>query len=284
MAQIPPKSHTIQTGKVGVEAAHGFGDGLFCAPLIKEIGKKHQSPVTVAVRAHCKDAFFNLPFVSQIIEIPDMYHGTKTLKQHGFKYIYQITQNVKFFEFKRDDDGHSLIDTPLLTGRQIGISNFDQRPLFAATEKELTAGRSLDSSEPTIAIESVYKSAQSWAKPEHMMQIIQQFAKTHRILWLSNQGAPKGTDDMLRFTRRECIMALQHCEYFFSVGSGFFCASLALPAPYQPSRTICLWTDNLYRYEKRIKEEKWHPWITWVHNQEELNHTLESLAKSWKKN
>lgn len=278
MGQVPPKSSKVQNGKVGVESAHGFGDGLFNAALVKAISEKHGAKVAVAVRPHCKDAFYNLPFVSEIIEIENMNHGVKKLRQLGFEYVYQITQNVKFFEFKGHDNNHSLIDTPMLVGRQLGINHFDNRPLFIPTEQERQAGEKLKSDKPTIAIESVYKSAQSWAQPHHIARIVAKFKDTHRIMWLSNEGAPKlpNVHNMLGYTRRECIMCMQHCDIFFSVGSGFFCASLALPRDLQPKRTICLWTDNLYRYEKPLGKLQWNPAITWVHNDEELNSALES--------
>lgn len=275
MAAISQKDGPVQAGKVGVESAHGFGDCLFNAPLIKAIGEKHGTKVTVTVRPHCADAFENLPFVDRVVKVQEMHHGMKWLRENGYKHAYQITQNVKFFEFRQHDNRHSLVDTPTLTGKQIGVQ-FDPRPLFAASGREHSAAKTLPDDKPIIAIESVYTSAQSWAQPAHIMQIVDKFKDTHRILWLSNSGCPKinGVDDMLRFSRRECIMCLSRCRYFFSVGSGFFCATLALPREFQPKNTVCLWTDELYRYEGRLTETKWNPQITWVHGPQQLNEVL----------
>lgn len=277
MEAIPPKGSTLQRGKVGVESAHGFGDCLFNVPLIKAISEKHKTKVTVTVRHHCADAFNNLPFINDVIRINEMHQGEKLLRERGYEYVYQITQNIKFFEFRNADQNHSLIDTPLQTGRQIGL-DFDNRPVIIPTKEESSVLNQLTSKLPMIAIESVYTSAQSWANREHIMQIVDAYKDSHQILWLSNKDCPEVTnvDNMLRYTRRECIMCLSKCDYFFSVGSGFFCATLALPRRLQPKKTICLWKDELYKYEKRLDEEKWNSEITWVHNANELTAALES--------
>jgi len=257
---------------IGVESAHGFGDCLFNAPLIKSIKEHHGDEICVGVRPHCKDAFYNLPWIDKIIEIPDMNHGANLFKKLNCSKTYQITQNVKFFEFREQDHKHSLIDTPTITGRQLKLPEFDPRPIFMPTEREAATVAEFDS-RPTIAIESVYKSAQSWAKPQAFTNIVNRFKDTHRILWLSNENAPqhKNVDNMLRYTRREVIMCLQLCDIFFSVGSGFFCSSLALPSNLQPKKIVCLWVDDLYRYEKRLTELNWHPNITWLHHHKELD-------------
>jgi hypothetical protein len=276
--EVPPR-------EVGVEAAHGFGDCLFNVPLIRELKILHNTKIGVAVRPHCKDAFTNVRWISEIIEIPHMWHGLPALERLGYKRRYQITQNAKFYEFRdAHHPDHSLIHTPLWTGRQLHCpKDFDNRPLFFPTTEELMVGSRMKAeNRPTIAIESVYGSAQSWADKRAFDMILAKYAHTHRILWLSNEGAPKipAVDDMLRFTRRECIMCLQACEIFFSVGSGFFCASLALDPDKQPKKIVCLWTDDLYRYEEPLAEYKWHPDITWVHNHQELNQCLNQLQRS----
>jgi hypothetical protein len=207
-----------------------------------------------------------------------MNQGARKFKELGYEMSLQLTQNVKFFEFRQDDPNHSLIDTPLLTGKQFGIETFNQRPIFSPTLEEIEKTNSMISDQPTIAIEAIYKSAQSWADGRAFQSIRDRFPN-HRILWLSNEGAPKdkNVDDLLRFTRREAIMCLRACDIFFSVGSGFFCSSLALPSYSQPKKTVCLWTDDLYRYEKPLAKHQWHPDITWVHNHDELNQCLKSL-------
>lgn len=251
-------------------------------PLIRELSHFHDSKVGVAVSPHCKDAFLNAPFISEIIEVPQMWHGVAKLKQLGYKRSFQITQNVKFFEFRDADPNHSLIHTPLLTGRQLNCPDFDNRPQIFLTPDEHRAGDRMKSGKPTIAIESVFKSAQSWADRKAIDMVVSKYCHTHRILWLSNEGAPQipAVDDMLRFSRRQCIAALRAVDIFFSVGSGFFCSSLALNEIHQPKKIVCLWTDSLYRYEKPLAEYKWHPDITWVHNHNELSTCLNQLRQS----
>lgn len=264
---------------VGVESAHGFGDGCFNAALIRELSKKYGSNVGVAVRPHCRDVFYNLPWVNEIIDIPHMHHGAAALKALGYQHIFQITQNVKFYEFTQHDPNHSLIDTPLWTGRQLGLPDFDQRPIFLPTQEEDESTQSMVTDQPTIAIESVYQSAQSWADNNAIEMVFNKYAPTHRILWLSNQGAPHhpNVDNLIRFSRRQAIMCLRACDIFFSVGSGFFCASLALAQHHQPKRIVCLWKDELYRYEKPIAEHQWHPDIQWIHNHQQLSTYLANL-------
>lgn len=281
MGNISPKSDGVQNvssaaRKIGVESAHGFGDGLFNVPLIRELSLKHETPIGVAVRPHCKDAFYNLPWVDEIVEIPHMNHGASKLERLGYERTIQITQNVKFYNFCQQDPTHSLIDTPLWTGRQLGIPDFDQRPIFEHTEEEYKSTRDMVNHQPTIAIESVHQSAQSWANDETIQTILDKYLNTHRILWLSNQGAPShpNVDNLLRFSRRQVIMCLKACDTFFSVGSGFFCASLALRNYMQPRKIVCLWKDELYRYERPLSIHKWHSDITWIHNQNELTSYL----------
>ena len=266
--------------RVGVESAHGFGDCLFNIPLIRELSIIHDTKIGVATRPHCKDAFYNIPCISEIIEIPSMGYGAEKFRHLEYDQSFQITQNIKFFEFRESDPNHSLINTPLLTGHQLNCpQNFDNRPIFIPTVSELEKTQSIIQDRPTIAIESVFTSGQSWADKQAFDMIVSKYSSTHRILWLSNHEAPKiqAVDDMLRFTRRECIMCLRACDIFFSVGSGFFCSSLALPTEHQPKKIVCLWIDDSYKYEGPLGEYKWHTDITWVHNKNELSECLTKL-------
>lgn len=267
---------------IGIESSHGFGDLCFNLPLIRAIKEKHNDEIWVASRPHCKDALYNTPFIDKIIDIPEMQHGIHKFKSMGFK-TYQITQNIKFFEFRNEHDPHhSLINTPLMTGRQLQCNDFDNRPLYYPTETEIQNTNSIISDKPTIAVESIYTSGQSWADTTAFNMILDYYSKTHRILWLSNNNAPRVpvVDNLLRFSRRECIMCLRSADIFFSVGSGFFCASLALPKEYQPKKIVCLWIDDLYKYEEPLNKYKWHTDITWVHNHIELKECLKKLQQS----
>jgi len=262
--------------RIGVESSHGFGDALFNAPLLKALSQRYGCKIGVAVRPHCADAFQNLPWVDNIIHIPDLHHGRAALKAAGYGPVHQITQNVKFHEFTASDPSHSLIDTPLLTGRQLGLEDFDQRPIFLPTAAEMSVGARYDDGLPNIAVESIFTSAQSWADQRALQIIVDAYKDSHRICWLSNNGAPQARymDDMLRWTRREAVTALQHCQTLFSVGSGFFCAALALPKHLQPKRIVCMWIDELYRYRSRLDTLRWHDNLIWVRNHSELEAVL----------
>jgi hypothetical protein len=264
--------------KIGVEAAYGFGDCLFNLPLIKAISEHYNQKVNVATKSHCVDAFMNIPFVDNIDIINNLNEGYSFYSRAGYT-AFQLTQNIKFEQFIALDGSHSLIDTPMLTGREIGIKPFNQKPIFIPTINEINDGNRYDDGMPTIAIESVFTSGQSWATQNDIDLIVDKFKDTHRICWLSNQNAPKTKyiDDMLRWSRRTCICALAHCGAMFSVGSGFFCASMALPKERQPKKIICLWIDSYYRYEKRIAELELHSNIQWIHNRDELIKALDEM-------
>jgi hypothetical protein len=283
MGQISPKNRNVQTGKVGIESLWGFGDLCFNLPLIKAISNKHQRKVSVAVASRCQDALINIPWISEIKIIEELGKGIELFKSLGYPNLYQITQNIKFYEYLKQDPSHSLIDTPHMVGKEIEAPDFDRTPIFIPTQKEIDkADNSFKSvSAPLIAVESIYNSAQSWATHQDIIAMIKVFKSLYKdaqFLWLSNKGAPdlEYVHNMLDFTRRECICALYHCEYFISVGSGFFCANLAIKPPKQ-IKIYCLWTDELYKYEKPLKQLNWDNKIVWIHNREELDNCLENL-------
>jgi hypothetical protein len=267
---------------IGVEAAYKFGDIVFNIPLIRAIHThlwktRYKDDVWVATIPPYQDALYNIPWVHKIIDISNMGEGITKLRELGCDPVFQVTQHAKFTEFHFNDPAISLIDTPAMTGRQLGLPEFDQRPIFLPTQFEISSTDSLVSQQPTIGIESVYTSWQSWADDKAFAAIVAKYINTHRILWLSNSGAPEHPqiDNLLRFSRRQAIMCLRACDIFFSVGSGFFCASLALPSHWQPKKIVCLWQiDPIAKYEKPIARHKWHNDITWLHNETELQQFL----------
>lgn len=253
--------------KVGVVSAHGFGDCLFNLPLIAALSRARGCKVGVAVEPHCADAFWNHPAVAEIVEISSMYQGEEKLAAAGYPERLQITQNIKFFEFRQHDGNHSLIDTARQTGLELGL-RFDHRPQIKLTYRELSTPLP---NGKIIAVESVYKSGQSWATKEAFKKIVHRH-RGDTILWLSNEGAPPGTHAMLDRSRRELIGCLPRCDRFYSVGSGFFCASLV--EGLAPRETVCLWIDDFYKYETPIADQGWNPAIRWVHNMAELEAAL----------
>lgn len=265
---------------VGVESAYGFGDCVFNVPLIKQLSIMYDHPIGVAVQAQCADAYANIPWISEIVHITNLHEGVTKLQQLGYGKVIQITQNVKFHEFIERHSDHSLIDTPLWTGRQLGLPDFNQKPIFLPTPQEEAISIELGDqlAKPTIAIECIAKSSQSWADSDAINTIVEKYVGTHTILWLSNQGAPQhqNVHDLLQYSRRQILTLLRHCQIFFSVGSGFFCGMLSLPPEHQPRKTVCLWIDEFYKYEKRLNELKWAD-IIWVHNHHELKAAIDGL-------
>lgn len=255
---------------VGVEACYGFGDGLFLAPLIKRIAERHGGPVEMAVQAQCADAFHNLPWVAKITHVNNLHDGMALFRDRP--HSYQITPNVYFPSFKESHPDHSLIDTARGIGRHYGLGDFDQRPIFLPSREDLEVRVNL--LRPVIAVESHYKSGQSWADKNSFKPILDKYGSTHDVLWLSNQDAPNhpNVHTLKNCSRRQVITLLSKAETFFSVGSGFFCASLALEVP--PQRIVCLWLDHFYCYERRLAELGWHQNIKWVHNMDELRANL----------
>jgi hypothetical protein len=249
---------------IGVEAAYGFGDGVFIAPLLKALADRQGFPVEVAVQKQCADAFVNLPWVRRIHHINNLGDGKRLFDGHVY---CQVTPNVHFPRFKERDPEFSLIDCARETGRAYGL-NFDQRPIIRLTDAE-----KLIWPKPYIMVESHHKSGQSWANRDHFLPVVEKYRHTHDVLWLSLDGPPLGARGMGECSRRQLISLLGGADAFFSVGSGFFCASLALP---KPPKTICLWIDDYYKYERRLAELRWNPDLYWMHNEAELTQWLRS--------
>lgn len=279
MGMLSHETSEVHGREIGVECAHSFGDTLFNIPLIKAIHDQYGHKITVATREPYRDGFYNVPWINEIITIGGMGYGVIRLRNLGYKHVFQITQNAKFPHYKTIDPEHSLIDTPLWVGRELGLPDFDQRPMFFPTQEEIDKTNSILTDQPTIAIESVARSGQSWIEWDDIKLIIEKYKDTHRILWLSNENAPNlpCVDNLLRFSRREVIMCLRAADIFFSVGSGFFCSSLALPQEWQPKKIVCLWRDMMYKYVNRLNELKWHKDLTWVQRKEELPKILSAM-------
>lgn len=267
-------------GTIAVESTHSFGDIMFNTALLKAMHDHFGVKITVAVEKQYEDGLYNLPWVDNIINTRGLGYGCISLRQSGlYDQVFQITQSAKFYHYKTLDPEHSLIDTPLYIGRELGIPDFDQRPIFLPTEDELNNTTEVITNEPTIAIESEARSGQSWATFDDIMQIVEAFKDTHRILWLSNRDAPEipSVDNLLRFTRREALACLRDVDTFFCVGSGLFCASLGMPENMRPKRTVILWRDIMYKYKNRLNELGWVEDLTWVDYKEQISDVIRNV-------
>lgn len=273
---LPHESSLSPTKTVAVESSHAFGDSLFNIPLIKAIHDHYGCKVTVGTREPYRDGFYNIPWIEDIVTIGGMGYGVLWFKNNGYKHVFQITQNAKFPHYKTIDQEHSLIDTPSWVGKELGLPAFDPKPMFIPTTDEISNTNSIVTTEPTIAIECEARSGQSWADAADIAAIVDKYRNTHRILWLSNKDAPDlpCVDNLARFTRREVIMCLRAADIFFSVGSGFFCSSLAVPEEFQPKKIVCLWRDQMYKYKDRLNELKWHKDLTWIDGKWDLTNFL----------
>jgi len=262
--------------KAGVEIAFGFGDSLFSMPAIKSIAEEHNCKVDVATQAQCADAFANAPFINEIIHIPTVWHGISHFQSKGYNYAYQLTPYAKFEEYKNNNGNFSLIDCSKKMASEQGIEVVDQRPLIYLTDTEQTIANEfidrIPNTKPIVGIESYAKSGQSWANQEAIDKIIAHWRDKAHILWFSNTKPHDGALDLVNFTRREIIAMLGRIDHFYSVGSGFFCASLT--ASNQPKSTTVLWIDHYYKYMGRIAELGWGDRIQWAQNIVELEAIL----------
>lgn len=252
--------------RIGLEACYGFGDICLNLPLIQTISAHYGFPVDVAVRADCADAFDNVPFIRHIHHCKNLWEGHAWFKSHKYDVVHQITQNVKFFEF-RQHGPHSLVDTPSATGRQLGLPAFDPRPqIYLRADEIAWADEWMADKKDYVILEAVYKSGQSWCDERAVRMIIN--AHRGKVLWASHTPAPAGST-AIPASRRHVIACIRHCRKFYSVGSGIFCGALALDR--KPPIT-CMWIDDLYKYEQHVRPE-WAK-ITWVHDHEGLASAL----------
>jgi hypothetical protein len=249
--------------KIGAETYRSFGDCCFHTPLLKSISEKYKTQVDVATHKSCADAFINLPFIKNIIEIENHIDGINKFKEEQYDHTFWLTSS-RYFPAHVPS---SLLNVQIFLARELNVSLPDRRPIFIPTKAELdTVGpRRFD-----VAIESEFLSQQSWATPFDIDLILKTF-RNQNILWCSKPEGPSGAH---RFdTRRETILALKNVEHFFCVGSGIFCASLN---GLSPINTYVLWTDGYYKYKKTMKSLKWDTSITWI---EDRNHLISVLNK-----
>ena len=251
--------------KIGVESAYSFGECLLNLPLIRALSRKYKSKIGVASLPNCKAAFENIPYVSEIVEIPTLGDGENALLKLGYDKCFQITPDVKFFEFRAQNNQHSLVDTPLLTGTQLGCTPFDQRPVFAPTPEEIEKTSMYLCDRPMIAFDSAAE-IDSQTEANVLRSIIESHVNSHIVLW-PGETPPFKSDSIFLIndlTPREQILVTRMCTCVYTTGRDFTFACLSLPSKYQPKKVICLWHDEIYNCRNRILQSCWHQDISWL--------------------
>jgi len=264
---------------IGIEMAHGFGDGCFSIPLIEELCKKHNSKAVVAVEKRCSDIYNHVPCVHDTVLIKAMHEGHKAIDaKYQIDEFYQITPHAYFYDFKAKDPNHSLTATTMAIGHFNNIQ-IDPRPKIYLSEEELYKAEEhilKRKRSPIIAIESEHFSGQSWSNATDFENIIKNNPNAV-FLWLSYREPPFEYPNLLhsgiRLSRRECIGLLKFVDLFINVGSGFFCASLSEDV--EPKESWMLWTDDLYKYKDSINKSGWIKKATWLDNREQWNELVE---------
>ena len=253
--------------KRALQCMMSFGDCIVSTPLSHAMALQNTDhTIPIITQAKYADAYTNLPWISKVYntpqELPSEYE------------ILDVTPYNYFWHYKAHNNEFSLIDTIKERAKTIGIELKDQRPIFIPTDKEIETGYKYhqQSTKPILAIESVHYSHESWWNLEATKIIVDHYISKYNIIWLSNSDAPASVDNGLRFSRRELLCILNHSNLFYTSGSGFYTAALAINTG--TAKTICLWIDETYKYEKKINGLGWRP-TTWVHNIAELERTLE---------
>lgn len=220
-----------------VEAAGHWGDNLFNTPLIAALSRHYGVPVDVATLPDYRDAFENLPFVGQIFDMSDkrqlslveevslLGSGVMHWKQRGNGPVYPITQfSTHELFLDREGDPPGLFGIPTAIGRQLGLPEFDPRPILNFTVDERKASEAIP--EGTVAVETGFLFQQSWVWNEVWQYLLEEI-KNRPVLCLSRE-APINGFLRLDLTRRELLCGLHRCHAFVTTGSGFFCGSIGV--------------------------------------------------------
>lgn len=267
--------------RIGIEMAHGFGDGVFSIPLVEALCKRDGAKAVIASERRCMDVYYGVPGVDEIIAIPNMNHGQATIanKSHVSRF-YQITPQYYFERFKQQDPNHSLACTAMAIGREYGV-DIDPRPKIYLSPIEIKAAENYfekfkDKGRKIVAVESEHLSCQSWTNDNDFEAMVTGNPDCF-FLWLSLRrpvfDAPNMHVVAKDLDRRGCIALLNYVDLFVSVGSGFFCSSLS--ASVNPPKTWALWIDTLYKYKDTINATDWTSDLTWIESREEWQKFLQ---------
>jgi hypothetical protein len=271
-----------------IESCFGFGDCLFNIPLIEKIAETRE--VSVATMIGYKDAFENINCIEELIlkysldRKSSLGFGRVEAERRGWDYL-QVTQCVRFPQIKSQNPNHSLVHTAKYIGETMGLE-IDPKPIFRPTQEELDATQFLSKEpRPIIAIESDYRSGQSWLKFNHLQKIVELYGDTYKILWLSNDLPSRhpSVDHMKGFTIRECIASLRFCETLFTTCSGFYVGNASMPYDMQADNVLCGFSWNqekIYTIQNVISEHKWDKNLIWSHRFEDFYHRAKLLKKN----
>lgn len=251
--------------KIGIMCRASFGDCMFNTAAVRAIAEENNSKVSVFTQQQYQDAYANLDFI-------DLY--TDQLKfANSCKLSYNFAPCDHFDAIKSHDKNFSLVMThwKLAEDNSLIKDKHDLKPIFRPTQAEINKCASFSKSKPIIAVERAYFSQQSWFDNQAVKLILDKYSSTHEIIWCSNQDYPTDCEvnKLEGFTRRETILLLSQAEIFFTSGSGLFCASIGLQV--RP-RTVCLWKDSYYKYERLFAHQCWA--VNWVHTHVELEGVL----------
>lgn len=274
-------------GPIGIVCLLSFGDCLFTTALSKAVYDKYGA-VGIVTTPKYADAFTNLPWINDLV-IAERFRidpvemvlaeNTTKLKSLGYQTVLDITPHHYYNNLIAQGWNKSLIDIFAYLASPLELDTYDQKPIFNPTIDEIDQAkcRAKTYTKPVIAIESTYFSDQSWGNQNAFKYIIDNYTNCANIIWCSPENAPCGTDPLLDLSRRTIIQLLNYADIFISVGSGFFCSSLALTPG--PKHTVCLWKDHFYKYEQYFAKHGWDKDIIWVHNMPEFTNHVDNYIK-----
>jgi hypothetical protein len=266
------------------ECAYGFGDCLMNVPLLKAYSETMGEKVCVATRSANFDAFYNLDFIETIYPISSLHEGRSVAVRENLRYV-QATQHHCFNRYRAMDPHHSLVDTPKVTGEFLNV-HFDNKPIIIPTEEELAKTEELAGDVPVVALEADCNSSQAWSTVKDYREFCRKrLGPQYKLLWLSLVPKPDldYVDGMERFTRRECIAALRHCDLLITTGSGICVGAFGLERKMQPKKIIMTFksSDNSrYKIVEKLNEYQHHPNIEYAWNITQANHYIKNFRKS----
>lgn len=232
--------------KLLVESKYKFGDNILVAGAISQIP---ECDITVLTHPEHVDAFINVPNVRRVFNKP-----------HEFQKLIDIAKSLNYEFLQLTPEGYFNKYSPIrfnaLPARHLkevySYKHIEPKIGFWPTESEQAVADSYVSDRPILAVEAHYTSSQSFMEYDHILELINKFKKTHRILWLCNDKYPerehlRGVDFDCGslYTRRELITIAGKADIFFSTFSGIYWGVMGLK---NRPKTICTLTSEWLSY------------------------------------